>query len=98
MVKERLDLIGASQRLADAFMAPLPPKARANSITPPKPHLASFAVRAFIRFPVLLLASCDEYGRICNSGRDRRVITPKNRRLSTWSPAIASRARTIRTL
>jgi hypothetical protein len=25
--------------------------------------------------PVLLLASCDEYGRICNSELDRRVVT-----------------------
>jgi hypothetical protein len=38
-----------------------------RSSSRPKPHLASFAVRAFIRFPMLLLASCDEYGRICNS-------------------------------
>ena len=38
---------------------------------------------------VLLRASCDEYGRICNSERDRPVITPKNRRLSAWWPAIA---------
>jgi hypothetical protein len=59
---------------------PRTPSARrgARSISRPKPHLASFAVRAFIRIPVLLLASCDEYGRICNSERDRRVITPKN--------------------
>jgi hypothetical protein len=34
--------------------------------------------------PELLLASCDEYGRICNSERDRRGIIPKNCRLSAW--------------
>ena len=48
------------------------------------------AVLGFLRrqdfhaIPVFLLASCDEYGRICNCERDRRVITPKNRRLSAW--------------
>ena len=34
---------------------------------PAEADLASFAVRIFIRFPVPLLVSCDEYGRICNS-------------------------------
>jgi hypothetical protein len=43
----------------------------------PKPYLASFAVRTFIRFPVLLLASCDEYGRICNSERGRTGDNPE---------------------
>jgi hypothetical protein len=43
----------------------------------PKQHLASFAVRAFIRFPMLLLASCDECGRICNSEQDRRGGDPE---------------------
>ena len=36
----------------------------------------AFAEGALV--PVFALASCDEYGRICNSERDRRVVTPKN--------------------
>ena len=51
-------------------MAPL-------SFSRPKQYLASFTVRVFIQFPVLLLASCDGYGGICNSERDRWVVTPK---------------------
>jgi hypothetical protein len=35
--------------------------------------LASFAVRVFIRIPLVAPGQCDEYGRICNSERLRHV-------------------------
>jgi hypothetical protein len=56
-----------------------------------KPYLASFAVGASIRFPVL--ASCDEYGGICNSERDRRVVTPKNRPAGDEAPPLCRQHR-----
>jgi hypothetical protein len=59
--------------LGEAILARFLYEWRERVLVEPEPPLASFAVRAFIRFPVLLLASCDEYGRICNSERDRHV-------------------------
>ena len=61
--------------------------ARARSICRPKPPLASFAVRVFIRFTP---ASCDKYGRISNLYWDRRVRIQKNSAPVAKGPCFAA--------
>jgi hypothetical protein len=58
------------------MLGPATGSARARSIQPAEAALGVLRRQSFHPIP---LASCDEYGRICNSERDRQVVTPKNR-------------------
>lgn len=50
---------------------------RLRSISRPKPYLASYAVRVFIRVVVLRPITLGQFGRINNRWHDRRVATPR---------------------